>query len=138
MTQGLKPCHFKTTASNPNAIALLDTVHSLAIPEGTEVAADVLLEDARSLHIKDFKVERLLLSFSCICSPHGAWLPQRVFEPGTLRLVIEMMLNPADERLRARRYTPCLEYHSVESWEVEDWMTQAFGRGLTVPWLSLW
>jgi len=47
-----------SSANAPHVGVTLDTVNSFAISEGTEHVTDVLLKHARSVHVKDFAVER--------------------------------------------------------------------------------
>jgi len=63
-----------SSAGDPHVGVTLDTVNSLAIPEGTESVTDMLLEHARSLHVKDFAVHRLWhrMGFSVEGRPAGA------------------------------------------------------------------
>jgi sugar phosphate isomerase/epimerase len=63
-----------SSASDPHVGVTLDTVNSLAIPEGTEHVTEVLLKHARSVHVKDFAVERLWhrMGFSVEGRPAGA------------------------------------------------------------------
>lgn len=51
----------------------LDTVNSLAVPEGTEEVTEALLRDVKSVHVKDFAVERLWhrMGFSVEGRPAG-------------------------------------------------------------------
>jgi sugar phosphate isomerase/epimerase len=51
----------------------LDTVNSLAIPEGTECVARTLARHVRSLHVKDFAIERVwhLMGFTVEGRPAG-------------------------------------------------------------------
>jgi len=48
-----------SSANSPHVGITLDTVNSLAIPEGPEQVTELLFEHAKSLHVKDFIVERL-------------------------------------------------------------------------------
>jgi sugar phosphate isomerase/epimerase len=47
-----------SSANDSHVGVTLDTVNSLAIPEGTEHVTDALLKHARSVHVKDFAVTR--------------------------------------------------------------------------------
>jgi len=61
------------SANSPYVGITLDTVNSLAIPEGPEQVADLLSKHAKSLHVKDFNVERLWhrMGFSVQGRPAG-------------------------------------------------------------------
>jgi sugar phosphate isomerase/epimerase len=62
------------SANSSHVGITLDTVNSLAIPEGTEHVTAMLSEHARSLHVKDFAVKRLWhrMGFSVEGRPAGA------------------------------------------------------------------
>jgi len=62
-----------SSANSPNVGITLDTVNSLVIPEGPEQVADVLSKHVKSLHVKDFIVERLWhrMGFSVQGRPAG-------------------------------------------------------------------
>jgi sugar phosphate isomerase/epimerase len=63
-----------SSVNDPHVGVTLDTVNSLAIPEGTEHVTEVLLKHARSVHVKDFVVERRWhrMGFSVEGRPAGA------------------------------------------------------------------
>jgi sugar phosphate isomerase/epimerase len=70
-------CSLASVVSSANDLHVgvtLDTVNSLAIPEGTEHVTDALLKHARSVHVKDFAVERLWhrMGFSVEGRPAGS------------------------------------------------------------------
>jgi len=62
-----------SSANSPHVGITLDTVNSLAIPEGPEQVAGLLSKHVKSLHIKDFMVERLWhrMGFSVQGRPAG-------------------------------------------------------------------
>jgi sugar phosphate isomerase/epimerase len=59
---------------SPHVGVTLDTVNSLAIPEGTGEVVDALVPHVRSVHVKDFAVERLWsrMGFSVQGRPAGS------------------------------------------------------------------
>ena len=62
------------SANSPHVGITLDTVNSLAIPEGPEQVAGLLSKHVKSLHVKDFIVERLWhrMGFSVQGRPAGS------------------------------------------------------------------
>ncbi len=61
------------SANSSHVGITLDTVNSLAIPEGTEKVTDLLVKHTKCLHVKDFVVERLWhrMGFSIQGRPAG-------------------------------------------------------------------